>query len=99
MNVIIEGMLANVFITPAGKSKDGTKEWPERQKLQMMTKETLDNGESRMKLIDISAGDEISYKPSEGDHVALYCRLSAKGGIIYPYAMGYAEPALKAVNL
>ena len=51
--LLMTGQLLNVFRTPVGINKEG-KEFGGKEKIQILGSETLQNGETQNKLIDLS---------------------------------------------
>ena len=54
------GQLLNVFRTPVGINKEG-KEFGGKEKIQILGSETLQNGETQNKLIDLSCNDVSAF--------------------------------------
>ena len=63
--LLMTGQLLNVFRTPVGINKEG-KEFGGKEKIQILGSETLQNGETQNKLIDLSCHDVAAFEPHLG---------------------------------
>jgi hypothetical protein len=88
----ITGQVQNVFSTPSGTRKDGTK-YESETKVQIMGTTTLSNGEPKMELVTLSVppGWAIEIKKHQGKQVTLPCSLFASGGVVKPFIHGDAS--------
>lgn len=95
------GQLLNVFRTVQGVNKEG-KEFGGKEKIQILGSETLQNGETQNKLIDLSCNDVSAFDRYLGQMISFPVGVLASGKqvIFYiprgavPELVGGGEPAL-----
>jgi len=84
--ITLKGQLANIFVTPKGKNKEG-ETYGGEDKLQILNKVTLQNDESRVDLISITVPDAHEYKELQGKQIELPIDIYVfKGSIGYRLA-------------
>jgi len=95
------GQLLNVFRTVQGVNKEG-KEFGGKEKIQILGSETLQNGETQNKLVDLSCNDVSAFDRYLGQMISFPVGVLASGKqvIFYiprgavPELVGGGEPAL-----
>jgi hypothetical protein len=90
------GQLLNVFRTPVGINKEG-KEFGGKEKIQILGSETLQNGETQNKLIDLSCHDVASFEPHLGKQVTFPVGVLASGKSVVFYVPKGATPDASAL--
>ena len=90
------GQLLNVFRTPVGINKEG-KEFGGKEKIQILGSETLQNGETQNKLIDLSCHDVASFEPHLGKQVTFPVGVLGSGKSVVFYVPKGATPDASAL--
>lgn len=93
----INGQVMNVFTVEAGKDKDG-KDYDERSKVQLMGQVALQNGDTKLDLMDLTVDDVSAWSGLVGKQIAIDVGAFApsKGNIIYFVRKG-AKPKIMPV--
>jgi hypothetical protein len=94
--LLMTGQLLNVFRTPVGINKEG-KEFGGKEKIQILGSETLQNGETQNKLIDLSCHDVASFEPHLGKQVTFPVGVLASGKSVVFYVPKGATPDASAL--
>ena len=89
--LLMTGQLLNVFRTPVGINKEG-KEFGGKDKIQILGSETLQNGETQNKLIDLSCHDVAAFEPHLGKQVTFPVGVLASGKQVVFYVPKGASP-------
>lgn len=89
------GQLLNVFRTPVGINKEG-KEFGGKEKIQILGSETLQNGETQNKLIDLSCHDVSAFERLLGQTVSFPVGVIPSGKQVVFYVPKGAQPDLIA---
>lgn len=91
------GQVINVFTLEAGTDKDG-KEYAERHKVQLLGNRALQNGDSKMDLMDLTIDDLADWVNLKGKKIAIDIGAfaPAKNSIVYYVAKG-AKPKVLGV--
>ena len=87
------GQLLNVFRTPVGINKEG-KEFGGKEKIQILGSETLQNGETQNKLIDLSCHDVSAFERLLGQTVSFPVGVIPSGKQVVFYVPKGAQPEL-----
>ena len=91
--LLMTGQLLNVFRTPVGINKEG-KEFGGKEKVQILGSETLQNGETQNKLIDLSCHDVSAFERLLGQTVSFPVGVIPSGKSIVYYVPRGAQPEL-----
>lgn len=93
----IMGQVVNLFTVEAGVDKDGNN-YPESYKVQLMGKMAMENGDSKMDLVDLKVDDLSEWKQYHGKKVVIEVGefAPAKGRIIHYVRKGAKPKALQA---
>ena len=94
--LLMTGQLLNVFRTPVGINKEG-KEFGGKDKIQILGSETLQNGETQNKLIDLSCHDVAAFEPHLGKQVTFPVGVLASGKSVVFYVPKGATPDASAL--
>jgi hypothetical protein len=87
------GQLLNVFTTPVGVNKEG-KEFGGKDKIQILGMDTLQNGETQNKLIDLSCHDVAVFERHLGQQIVFPVGVIASGKSVVFYVPKGATPEL-----
>ncbi len=93
--LLMTGQLLNVFRTPVGINKEG-KEFGGKDKIQILGSETLQNGETQNKLIDLSCHDVSAFERLLGQTVSFPVGVIPSGKQVVFYVPKGAQPELIA---
>ena len=93
--LLMTGQLLNVFRTPVGINKEG-KEFGGKEKIQILGSETLQNGETQNKLIDLSCHDVSAFERLLGQTVSFPVGVITSGKQVVFYVPKGAQPELIA---
>lgn len=93
--LLMTGQLLNVFRTPVGINKEG-KEFGGKEKIQILGSETLQNGETQNKLIDLSCHDVSAFERLLGQTVSFPVGVIPSGKQVVFYVPKGAQPELIA---
>ena len=93
--LLMTGQLLNVFRTPVGINKEG-KEFGGKEKIQILGSETLQNGETQNKLIDLSCHDVSAFERLLGQTVSFPVGVIPSGKQVVFYVPKGAQPDLIA---
>ena len=93
--LLMTGQLLNVFRTPVGINKEG-KEFGGKEKIQILGSETLQNGETQNKLIDLSCHDVAAFERLLGQTVSFPVGAIPSGKQVVFYVPKGAQPELVA---
>ena len=91
--LLMTGQLLNVFRTPVGINKDG-KEFGGKEKIQILGSETLQNGETQNKLIDLSCHDVSAFERLLGQTISFPVGVIPSGKSVVFYVPKGAQPGL-----
>lgn len=91
--LLMTGQLLNVFRTPVGINKEG-KEFGGKEKIQILGSETLQNGETQNKLIDLSCHDVSAFERLLGQTVSFPVGVIPSGKQVVFYVPKGAQPEL-----
>ncbi len=91
--LLMTGQLLNVFRTPVGINKEG-KEFGGKEKVQILGSETLQNGETQNKLIDLSCHDVSAFERLLGQTVSFPVGVIPSGKQVVFYVPKGAQPEL-----
>ena len=91
--LLMTGQLLNVFRTPVGINKEG-KEFGGKEKIQILGSETLQNGETQNKLIDLSCHDVSAFERLLGQTVSFPVGVIPSGKQVVFYVPKGAHPEL-----
>ena len=87
------GQLLNVFRTVQGVNKEG-KEFGGKEKIQILGSETLQNGETQNKLIDLSCNDVSAFDRYLGQMISFPVGVIPSGKQVIFYVPRGAQPEL-----
>jgi hypothetical protein len=87
----LNGTVANVFQAPKGTNKDG-KEYGGQDRVQIMAQTELQNGETRLELVNLTVTNIRTYESLKGQQVRIPVGVFASGGSVAFYALKGAEP-------
>ena len=73
----LTGQLVSVFTTPQGTNSDTGEIYGGQHKIQVLSQETLKNGEVRSSLETLTVSDPGEYKGREGEEVTIPVRAFA----------------------
>ena len=81
--LMMTGQLLNVFKTPQGVNKEG-KDFGGQHKIQILGEVTLQNGETKNQLIDLTCHDVSSFERELGKVIAFPVGvMAASGAVVY----------------
>ena len=89
--LLMTGQLLNVFRTVTGVNKSG-EAFGGKDKIQILGAETLQNGETQNKLIDLSCHDVAAFEPHLGKQVTFPVGVLASGKQVVFYVPKGAAP-------
>jgi len=87
----LQGTIANVLLTPAGTSKDGS-EYGGYHQVQLMCEEDLKNGEKRLALFTLRTDQPAEFQELLGSTVRVPVGVFARAGTLNFYMQRGASP-------
>lgn len=87
----LNGTVANVFQAPKGVNKEG-KEYGGQDRVQIMAQTELQNGETRLELVNLTVTNSQTYESLKGYQVRIPVGVFVSGRNIAFYALKGAEP-------
>lgn len=87
----LNGRIENVFKAPTGINKEG-KEYGGQDRVQIMAQTELQNGETRLELVNLTVTNSRSYEALKGQQVRIPVGVFASGRSVAFYALKGAEP-------
>jgi len=87
----LEGQIINVFRNPTGVNKDG-QEYGGQDRVQIMAENHLQNGETRIDLVNLTVINPRSYEVLKGQRARIPVGCFASGRTVAFYAVKGAEP-------
>lgn len=86
----LNGQIINVFDTPEGKKKDGSS-YGGQHRIQVMAENTLQNGEKRMELVNLTVESVSKFKSLVGQMVRVPVGVYARDNSVQYYMLKGAE--------
>lgn len=86
------GQVINVFESPTGKNKETGEAFGGKPRVQILCKNTLQNDETRMDLVNLTVEDEKLYKGFQGKLIRVPVGAFVNGGIVAFYAIKNEAP-------
>lgn len=86
------GQVINVFESPQGKNKDTGEIFGGKPRVQILCKNTLQNDETRMDLVNLTVEDEKLYRDMRGQNIRVPVGAFANGGVVSFYALKNEKP-------
>jgi hypothetical protein len=77
----LNGEVLNVYESPRGVNKTTGETYGGQHRIQIMCQNTLQNGEKRMELVDLTIDDVTPYKDAVGRSVSVPVGVYVKAGI------------------
>lgn len=87
----LNGTVQNVFQSPKGINKEG-KEYGGQDRVQILAETELQNGETRLELVNLTVTNSGSYESLKGQQVRVPVGVFASGRSVAFYALKGAEP-------
>lgn len=95
----LNGTVANIYESPKGVNKTTGEAFGGQHRLQVMCENTLQNGEKRIELVDLTIDDIAPYRASMGQAVSVPVGVYVNGGKPAFYALkGQRTVALNALG-
>lgn len=88
----LNGQVINVFDSPAYTDKKTGEVAPAKHRVQIMAENTMQNGQQRMKLVNLTVDDPSPYRALQGRAVRVPVGAFANGGAIQYYALKAHQP-------
>ena len=92
----LNGTVVNVFDQPGYKDKATGEMQPSKHRVQIMAENTLQNGEKRIELVNLTVDDPSLYRALSGRSVRVPVGAFASGGAIQFYALKGQAPQAQA---
>lgn len=89
----LNGQVINVFDSPAYTDKKTGEVTPGKHRVQIMAENTMQNGQQRMELVNLTVDDPSSYRTLQGRSVQVPVGAFVNGSIIQFYALKGHCPA------
>ncbi len=89
----LTGLVENAFITNSGVGDDG-KPYGGKHKVQLLSRDMLRNGETKVSLIDLTVRDSTPYKSQIGHEVSIEVGAMVLGNAVHLYTISEGQ-ALK----
>lgn len=86
------GQVINVFESPTGKNKETGELFGGKPRVQILCKNTLQNDETRMDLVNLTVEDEKLYKGLQNKLVRVPVGAFVNGGAVAYYALKNEAP-------
>lgn len=91
--LLLNGVVANVFDTPATTDKKTGEIRPASTRVQIQAENTLENGQKRMELVTLKVQDGEPYRKAIGKPVRVPVGVFASGSSVLFYALKGDTPA------
>jgi hypothetical protein len=88
----LTGNLANIYESPKGVNKTTGEAFGGQHRIQIMCENTLQNGEKRIELVDMTIGDETPYREQLGKTVRVPVGVYVNAGKPAFYALKQQQP-------
>jgi hypothetical protein len=93
----LNGTVANVFDQPGYKDKATGEMQPSKHRVQIMAENTLQNGEKRIELVNLTVDDPSLYRALSGRSVRVPVGCFVVGGSVAYYALKGDKPEAVAL--
>jgi O-glycosyl hydrolase len=88
----LNGQVVNVFQSPKGVNRDTGEEYGGQDRVQIMARNTLKNGEDRIDLVNLTVTNPEAYLTLQGQNVRVPVGVFAKGGTVNFYVPAGSQP-------
>lgn len=89
----LNGTVANIYESPRGVNKTTGEAFGGQHRLQVMCENTLQNGETRIELVDLVMEDIDPYRDAKGQAVSVPVGVYVSGGKAAYYALKRQQPS------
>lgn len=89
--LLLEGRVENVLLTPEGKTREG-KEYGGDHQVQLLCREALRNGETRLSLFTLRCDDVVPFEKLAGKDIRVRVGLFARNNTVNFYLQKGAAP-------
>lgn len=83
--IILKGQVVNTFLSPKGVNKDSGKEYGGQDKVQILGKVPLPNGEMKTELVTLTIDDKSSFDQYFGKKISVSIGIFSNGKNIQYY--------------
>ena len=94
--LFLNGQVLNVFESPASTDKQTGEARPAKHRVQVMCENTLQNGQKRMDLVNLSVEDIEPYRKALGKPVRVPVGAFVSGSAVQFYALKGQQPLFSA---
>lgn len=92
--LLLVGQVVNVFEAPKGTNKDTGESFGGNPRVQILAENELQNGDTKLDLVNLSVENESLYKGLQGKKIAVPVGAYVNKGIVAFYALKGALPSV-----
>ena len=90
--LLLVGQVVNVFEAPKGTNKETGESFGGNPRVQILAENQLQNGDTKLDLVNLSVENEAAYKSLKGHKIAVPVGAYVNKGIVAFYALKGALP-------